>query len=202
MPEAEGFLFEKREQTPAFVSANRVASILGGHILLVEIFPLLRKLLIAVCSFLLAVGSMIAQEAAPEKLPDAPAVSTQTASPAPRQDAVVFHKKVFWSLVAADAASAVADAQTSWQNEQMYPTGHEQNSWLYGRNPSLGRYYATFAVIDGGGAFLSYKLLHARRESFRMVGWALLAGLIGQHSEGWIYNVSVRKTVLTATPGT
>jgi hypothetical protein len=161
---------------------------------------LIRNFLIAVCLSLLAASGVYAQEAEPRQLPDAPGVSSQPSPPTAHQDAVVFHKKVFWSLVSVDAASAVADAQTSWHNEHIYPNGHEVNSWLYGRKPSLGRYYATFVVMDGGGSFLSYKLLHSRGKLRRTAGWVLLAGLIGQHTESWIYNVSVRETVLPPAP--
>jgi hypothetical protein len=162
---------------------------------------LIRDFLIAACLSLLTTGGVCAQEAEPGQLPDAPSVSSQSSPPTAHQDAVVFHKKVFWSLVAVDAASAVADAQTSWHNEQTYPNGRELNSWLYGRKPSLGRYYGTFAVMDGGGLFLSYKLLHSRRKLLRTPGWALLAGLIGQHTDSWIYNVSVRQKTPPAPPG-
>jgi len=142
---------------------------------------LIRNFLIVACLSLLAAGSVCAQVAEPGQLPDAPGVSSQLPPPTAHQDVVVFHKKVFWSLVGVDAASAVADAQTSWHNEQIYPNTTEMNSWLYDRRPSLGRYYATFAVMDGGSAFLSYKLLHSRRNSFRMVGWGLLAAAAADH---------------------
>ena len=152
----------------------------------------------AACLLLLATGSMLAQEAKPAPLPDAPSLSAQSLEPQAqsqrhaRADAVVFHKKVFWVLVVVDAASTVADDQTSLQNEKIFPRGSEQNSWLLGRRPSAARYYATDAVIDGGGAFLSFKLLHSRRKLFRTAGWILLAGLVERHSEGWIHNLSVR----------
>jgi hypothetical protein len=142
---------------------------------------LIRNFLIAACLSLLAAGSVCAQEAGPRQLPDAPGVSSQPSPPTARHDAVVFHKKVFWTLVGVDAASAVADAQTSSSNLQNYPNTTETNSWLYGRRPSLGRYYATFAVMDGGSAFLSYKLLHSRRKNFRRAGWGLLAFAAGEH---------------------
>jgi hypothetical protein len=131
------------------------------------------------------------------QLPDAPtALEQPRPTSTPPQSAVVFHTKAFWTLVAVDAASAVADAQTSWHNEQKYSNSYEQNSWLYGRRPSLGRYYATFAVIDGGGALLSYHLLHSRHKLARCAGWALLGGLVAQHTEGWIYNASAHATIL------
>lgn len=136
-------------------------------------------------------GAMQGQQADEARLPDAPAAVEATTPPTP-QKGVVFHKKLFWTLVGVDAASAAADVQTSWHNEQEYPNGYELNSWLYGRRPSLARYYATDAAIDGGGAFLGYKLLHSRRRLFRMAGWALLVGLVGQHTAGWSYNLSVR----------
>lgn len=158
-----------------------------------------RNLFVAACLVAASV-SMYAQAAQPAQLPDAPAVSTQVPAPPAHQDAVVFHKKVFWTLVGVDAASAVADTQTSWHNEQMNAYGVEQNSWLYGRRPSLGRYYATDVLMDGGGAFLSYRLLRSQRRIFRIGGWALLGALIGQHTDGWIYNVSGRKTILPAPP--
>jgi hypothetical protein len=150
---------------------------------------LIRNFLIAACLSLLSAGRVCAQQAEPERLPEAPSVSSQPSPPTARQDAVVFHKKVFWTLVGVDAASAVADAQTSWSNLQNYPNTTEINSWLYGRRPSLGRYYATFAVMDGGSAFFSYRLLHSRRKSFRMAGWSLLAVAAGEH----LYYVGVNE---------
>jgi len=101
---------------------------------------------------------------------------------------VIFHRKIFWPLVAALAASAVVDAQTSYSNELQYPNGHENSSWLLGRKPSLGRYYATFALIDGGGTFLSFKLLHSRHKPSRVAGWGVLAALTGEHLYGSIMN--------------
>jgi hypothetical protein len=153
-----------------------------------------------VASLSLLVGSAYPQETGRGQLPDAPGASTRPAPTAARQDAVAFHKKVFWTLVGVDAASSVADAQTSWHNEQMSPYLYEQNSWLYGRRPSLGRYYATDLVIDGGAAFLSYKLVHSRRRSLRVAGWILLAGAIAGHTQGWIYNVTAKQTILLPGP--
>ena len=160
---------------------------------------LIKNFLIAVCLSLLAAGGVRAQEAEPKQLPDAPGVSSQPSPSAARPDSVVFHKKVFWTLVAVDAGSAIADNQISWHHEQIDPNWYEQNSWLYGRRPSLGRYYASDVLMDGGGAFLSYKLLHSRRKLLRTAGWVLLAGLVGQHTYGWISNV--RETILPAPPG-
>jgi len=108
-------------------------------------------------------------------------------SPPPRPEPVVFHKKIFWSFVVADAASAIADAQTSWSWLQAHPTGVEHDSWLLGRRPGLARYYATFAVVDGGSAILSYKFLHSHGKPLRVVGWGLLALVGGNH----LYGVSV-----------
>ncbi len=138
------------------------------------------------CLSLLAAGRVCAQVAEPGQLPDAPGVSPQPSPPTARQDAVVFHKKVFWTLVGVDAASAVADAQISRAGLSMFPNRTEQNSWLYGRRPSLGRYYATDVVTDVGGAFLSYKLLHSRRQSLRVLGWALPIALAVSHADGAI----------------
>lgn len=114
-------------------------------------------------------------------------------TPLAPQKNVVFHKKLFWSLVAVDAASAVADAQTSWHNERTYPNSVEHNSWLFGKRPSLGRYYATFAGMDGGAAFMSYKLLHARRRPLRVVGWGLLPISVGNH----LYGVGISEGIIS-----
>jgi hypothetical protein len=127
------------------------------------------------------------------RLPEAPSVTAQpVATPTRQKGEVVFHRKVFWSLVAIDAGSAIADVQTSWTNEETYPGGSEQNSWLYGRKPGLGRYYVTAALMDGGAVFLSYKLLHSRHRLLRLAGWSPLAGVLAAHTDGWIYNLSVR----------
>jgi len=142
---------------------------------------LIRNFLIAACLSLLSAGRVCAQEAEPGQLPDAPGVSSQPSPPTTRHDAVVFHKKIFWTLVGVDAASAVADAQTSWHNEQIDPNATELNSWLYGKRPSLARYYATDVVMDGGAAFLSYKLMHSRRKFLRTAGWGVIAFAAGQH---------------------
>ena len=152
------------------------------------IFPPIRRLLLACLICLTAASAVHAQNAGTE-LPDAPVPNPP---PLARQDAAVFHGKIFWPLVAALAASAVADAQTSHNDELQYPNGSEYNSWLYGRRPSLGRYYATFAVMDGGGSFLSYKLLHSRHKPLRVAGWGVIAALIGSHAAGAILNSGLR----------
>jgi len=151
-------------------------------------FATIRNVLVTGCLFIGAVRPAIGQEATMDRLPDAPVASAQP-SPAPRGDGVVLHKKVFWTLVAVDAGSAVADAQTSDHIRNLYPNSSEQNAWLYGRRPGLPRFYATDAVIDGGFAFLSYKLLHSQRKYSRSLGWVLLAVVIGGHTDGWIHNV-------------
>jgi hypothetical protein len=150
-----------------------------------------RMLLASALLCLCARGGVYAQQSQ-SQLPDAPAPAVQpVATPGRQQSVVVFHKKVFWTLVAVDAGSAIADAQTSWHNEQTYPNGSEQHSWLYGRKPTLERYYATFAVMDGGAVFLSYKLLRSRHKFLRLAGWAPLAGVLAAHTDGWVYNLSV-----------
>ena len=155
-----------------------------------------RDFLVAVCALWLLAGVVRAQEPDHVPLPDAPSVSSPPPPPITQEAPVAFHKKIYWTLVAADAASIVADVQTSWHNEQVFPNGSEQNSWLFGRRPSLARYYVTDVAMDGSGAFLSYKLLHSRRKLFRTAGWVLLAGLVGQHTEGWIYNVNQHQKIL------
>lgn len=132
-------------------------------------------------------AAMQAQQTDGAQLPDAPAAApAPNTVPAEAPKGVVFHKKLFWSLVAADAGSAIADTQISRSGLDMCPNYQEINSWLYGRRPSLGRYYATDAAIDGGAAFLSYKLLHSRRKSFRMLGWLPLAATSVTHADGAI----------------
>lgn len=138
------------------------------------------KLLIAVLLFSAAVPL------SGEDLPEAPSSAAKvpvsaSETPAGSQNNVVFHKKVFWSLVATCGTAAVYDAQMSHSYEATHPNSHEAASWLLGRRPSLGRYYATFAVMDGGAALISYKLLHARRKPLRVLGWSLLAGLTAIH---------------------
>jgi len=112
----------------------------------------------------------------------------------------VFHKKVFWTLVGIDAASAIADVQTSWHVEQTYPNSSEQNSWLYGQKPSLARYYATIALVDGGAIFLSYRLLHSRRRSFHIAGWILPTAAIAGHTEASIHNVRLHEATPLPSP--
>jgi hypothetical protein len=161
---------------------------------------LIRNLLIGACLSLLAAGSVCAQVAEPGQLPDAPGVSSQPSPPRARHDAVVFHKKIFWLLVAVDAASAVADTQTSWHNEQIDPDATELNSWLFGKRPSLARYYATDVVMDGGADFLSYKLLHSRRRFLRVAGWGVLTFAAGQHLNGVRINEWTVRGPASATP--
>jgi hypothetical protein len=160
---------------------------------------LLRSALIIIAAFfcLGADWSALAQAGGSLPLPDAPNPSPQPSSPSPavRPQTIPSHKRIFWTLVAFDAASAVTDAQTSSHNEQTYPEAREQNSWLYGSRPSLARYYGMFALIDGGGSFLSYKMLHARHKILRTAGWIVMAELIGQHTVAWIGNVTEHKTV-------
>ena len=151
-----------------------------------EHLSLIRNFLIVAWLSLLAVNSVRAQEAGPRQLPDALGTSSRPSPPAVRHEAVVLHKKVYWALVGVDAASAVADAQISRAGLQMYPTIQEKNSWLYGRRPSLGRYYATDVVTDAGSAFLSYRLLHSRRRPLRILGLALPAAMAGMHADGAI----------------
>ena len=149
-----------------------------------ENLPLAGNFVNAVCLWLVAVGTLFAQEVKPAPLPEAPGTSSQPSSSPARSNAVVFHRKVFWSLVAVDAASAVADTQISHAGLQTCPNYREGNSWLYGPRPSLGRYYATDVVIDGGGALLSYWLLHSRHKPIRVFGWLPLAVTLGSHGEG------------------
>ena len=149
-----------------------------------DMFPPIRRLLRACLLCLTAASAVHAQNAGTE-LPDAPVPNP---APVVRQDTVIFHNRIFWPLVAAVASSAIADAQTSYSNELRYPNGHENSSWLLGRKPSLGRYYATFAVIDGSATFLSYKLLHSRHKPLRVVGWGVLFVLTGDHLYGAIRN--------------
>lgn len=135
-------------------------------------------------------AAMQAQQTDGAQLPDAPAAApAPNTVPAEAPKGIVFHKKLFWSLVAVDAASAVADTQTSLHNENLYPNSYEQNSWLYGKRPSPARYYLTDLAMDGGIALISYEFLHSRRKTLRVTGWALLGAVLVAHTEGWIYNV-------------
>jgi hypothetical protein len=148
------------------------------------VFSPIRRLIVA-CLLCLVAASMVRAQNTGSEPPDIPMPNPP---PRVRHDAVIFHDRIFWPLAAALAASAIADAQTSYSNELRYPTGHERNSWLLGRKPSLGRYYATFAVMDGGGSFVSYKLLHSHHKPLRAVGWGMLAALTGNHAGGAIEN--------------
>ena len=137
----------------------------------------------------LAVVAVRAQkDAAVARLPDAPQpVAALAATVAAAPNAVVFHKKLFWSLVGVQAAAVVADAQISELGLQMCPHLIEkQSAWLYGRRPSLARYYATDAFIDGGAALLGYRMVRSRRKFVKAFGWTLVAGSISAHTEGAI----------------
>jgi len=115
---------------------------------------------------------------APSKTNDAPAPLTAATSTESVSNPVVFHKKIFWPLVGACATAGAFDVQMSYDYDQSHPTARETTSaWLVGRRPSLGRYYATIAVLDAGTALASYKLLHSRRKALRVVGWSMLGGL-------------------------
>jgi hypothetical protein len=125
------------------------------------------------------------QDGADTPRPNAPVANVGRTA---QQDAVAFHKKIFWAMVGVYGASMIADIQTSYSVEQRFPTGTEFNDWLYGRRPSLARYYATDLAIDSACIFLSYKLLHSRRKWFRGIGWTLLAGQTASHTSAAIYN--------------
>jgi hypothetical protein len=158
----------------------------------------------------LAVGAQAQEPARSEQLPDAPAPNAAPSklivrqdnpgAPPERTNQVVFHKNIYWTLVVVDAGSAVADAQTGWNIEQS-TNGYEENSWLYGRKPSLARYYLTDLATDGGSAVLSYVFLHSRHRWLRVAGWCLPAGAIAGHTDGWIYNITRHQTLLPAPTG-
>jgi hypothetical protein len=134
-----------------------------------------------------------------DDLPDAPstakrhptltAVGLPAAASAPasqvtpnRRTSVVFPARVYWPLVAACGTAAIFDAQMSHSFLVSHPDTTENGSWLLGQRPSLGRYYAMFAVLDGGVAVISYKLVHSRRKPVRIVGWSILGGLTAIHT--------------------
>jgi len=128
----------------------------------------------------------------PARADDLPNAPTKTTAPVDGPDLsrdvnhhspVVFPRKIFWPLVAACGTAAVVDAQTSHAYIVSHPNATETGAWLLGRRPSLGRYYVTFAVMDGGAAIISYKLLHSRRKPLRVIGWSLLGGLTAIHAE-------------------
>jgi hypothetical protein len=110
------------------------------------------------------------------------APSVTMASPS-HPNNVDFPKKVYWPLVAACGTAAVFDAQMSHGYLTRHPDQIESGSWLLGRRPSLGRYYATFAIMDGGVAVISYKLLHSRHKPLRVIGWGLLGGQTAIHTD-------------------
>lgn len=108
-------------------------------------------------SLLVLLFSLAAQ--AQNNLPDAPAHAggasvplTAATSLKPVPNTVVFHRKIFWPLVAACGTAVVLDAQMSHNYETSHPNSLDSSAWLVGRRPSLGRYYATFIVLDGGVA--------------------------------------------------
>jgi len=111
-----------------------------------------------------------------------PTRSSDVAVPPNRRTGVVFPKKVYWPLVAACGTAAIFDAQMSYSYEVSHPTSSDSGAWLVGKRPSLGRYYATFAVLDGGTVLISYKLLHSRRKAVRIIGWGLLGGVTAIHT--------------------
>lgn len=147
-----------------------------------------------VLTFLVAILCLTAARA--DDLPDAPSnnpierpVTTTPTAPKPSRvrSPVVFNKRAYWSLVAACGTAAVFDAQMSHTDLVNHPDHTENGSWLLGRRPSLSRYYAMFALMDGGTAVISYKLLHSRRRPLRIVGWGLLGGLTAIHTDDDIY---------------
>lgn len=119
---------------------------------------------------------------APAKTDGAPAPLTAVVPPPSTHSRGMFRPNIFWPLVAACGSAAVVDGKMSRTYLDTHPMSEEIDSaWLVGRRPSLGRYYATFVVLDGGGALISYKLLHSRRKAFRVVGWSILGGLTYIH---------------------
>jgi len=142
------------------------------------------KVLLAAC---LALGTPdFAQSTQAVELPDAAGV-TPAPSPSVRPHGDVrFRKKIFWTFVAVDAASAVSDTQISRAGLQICQRSSEANSWLYGQKPGLGRYYATDIVLDGGADLLSYKALHSHHKPLHLLGWLPLAVMAGSHATGAI----------------
>ena len=143
----------------------------------------------AILTFLFTLLCLTAARA--DDLPDAPSnnpidrpVTTTSIATTPSTEAkpVVFQKRAYWSLVAACGTAAIFDAQMSHADLVNHPDHIEAGSWLLGRRPSLGRYYAMFALLDGGTALVSYKLLHSRHKPVRIVGWGLLGGLTVIHT--------------------
>ena len=139
--------------------------------------------------FLLLFGFVIPTRA--DDLPNAPARQGASASPsstagemasASQRETAIFPKKVFWPTVAALGTSAAFDAQMSRTYLVDHPNAHEAQSWLLGKRPSLGRYYATFAVMDGAAAVISYKLLHSHRKPVRVIGWSMIGSLTALHA--------------------
>jgi hypothetical protein len=139
----------------------------------------------AILAFLLTMFSLTAARA--QDLPDAPSNNPRTTTPvsstrSSEPKPVVFNKQAYWSLVAACGTAAIFDAQMSHADLVNHPNHIEAGSWLLGSRPSLGRYYAMFALLDGGTAAISYKLLHSRRKPVRIIGWGLLGGLTVIHA--------------------
>ena len=95
-------------------------------------------------------------------------------------------------MVGAYTAAAVADVQTSNAGLKRDPGAHELNSWLLGKRPSLARYYATDAVVDGAIVFTSYKLLHSHGKHVRQLGWSLMIGGTAVHTSSAILNSRIR----------
>jgi hypothetical protein len=119
---------------------------------------------------------------------ETPVATTPVATtPSTAAHPVVFNKRAYWSLVAACGTAAILDAQMSHADLVRHPTHFEAGSWLLGRRPSLGRYYAMFALLDGGTAVISYKLQHSRHKPLRIVGWSILGYLTAVHTSDDIY---------------
>lgn len=122
-------------------------------------------------------ASASAHDSANEQ-PDASTPATVVSNRSP----VVFPKKISWPIVAACGTAAVFDAQMSHGYGVNHPNATENVDWLFGRKPSLARYYATFAVMDGTAVFLSYRLLHSHHKAARIIGWGIIGSMTAIHT--------------------
>lgn len=99
--------------------------------------------------------------------------------------------KSFWVAAGALAGGITADALTTHHYVQLGYT--EQDSpLLYGHRPGMVRFVAVSAVLEGGAAYLGYRMVRSDKKAWRVAGWTLLGWRIGTRWSSAGQNWSLR----------
>ena len=86
--------------------------------------------------------------------------------------------KSFWVACGALAGGVAADAASTHGYLQR---GYVEvdSPLLYGRRPSMVRFVAVSAALEGGAAYLGYRMVRSDKKAWRVAGWTLLSWRIG-----------------------